>query len=204
MPPMRRALLAALESGELIRAQYAVDAGVWAEAVLTDRALLIVEGVFRPRVTRVSFPLDVVGQGAGPMKIIHLRTAGGVRALWGSMSDPDAAMALAMAEAAGSMQRPDLGWADRRSGPAGQNPEHAPEESRSCRLQSSIPSQRDGKKPKKPRRRKATRVRAGRRPKSTVWDVSHRCVKCGRALTNPNSQTSRRDGLHQEIWVSGT
>jgi hypothetical protein len=48
-----------------------------------------------------------------------------------------------------------------------------------------------GKKPRKPRLQRARRKWLGFAPGSTIWDLSYNCVKCGRALTNPNSQRHR-------------
>lgn len=50
---------------------------------------------------------------------------------------------------------------------------------------------RAGRKPRKPRRQRAYAAWVGLPPSSTVWDISSRCVKCGRPLTNPNSQRHR-------------
>jgi len=50
---------------------------------------------------------------------------------------------------------------------------------------------RAGKRPKQPRRQMAIGAPVGPRPRSTIQDISYSCIKCGRPLTNPNSQLHR-------------
>lgn len=50
---------------------------------------------------------------------------------------------------------------------------------------------RAGRKPRPPRRQRARSAWVGFPPSSTMWDISSRCVMCGRPLTNPNSQRHR-------------
>lgn len=50
---------------------------------------------------------------------------------------------------------------------------------------------RAGKKPRKPKLAKARREQVGSAPPPTIWDMASHCVKCGRRLTNPESQRHR-------------
>lgn len=203
---MQRALLEALEDGEVAQALYSVSAHVWVAAVLTDRALLLVKGAVRAKVTRVPFPLDVIRGPRASKKGVRLRTSLGVKTLWGSKLDPDMAHLLACASNTGSSgtatprnsieaapvasselnSAPGSAVAIQRQGDSG--PGRA---ARLTRRERAEARRRAGKKPRKPRLQKARRAWVGFPPSSTIWDISYNCVKCGRALTNPNSQRHR-------------
>ncbi len=201
---MRNALAGALQDGEIARAAYTVSAHIWVAAVLTDRALLLVKGAVRAKVTRVPLPLEVVREPAGAKKGARVRTPLGVKTLWGSKLDPDmkALLAGSTPTVAESTSRPtsiandDRGQAPHlvaatsdRDGLEPMNAREAPV--RLTRREQSEARRRAGKKPRKPRLQKARRAWVGFAPSSTIWDMSYHCVKCGRALTNPNSQRHR-------------
>lgn len=201
---MQRALLEALEDGEVAQALYTVSAHVWVAAVLTDRALLLVKGAVRAKVTRVPFPLDVIRGPRATKKGVRLRTSLGVKTLWGSKLDPDMARLLACAsssESSGTATPRDSSKAapvasselNSAPGPAGaiQRQGDAGRTARITRRERAEARRRAGKKPRKPRLQKARRAWVGFPPSSRIWGVSYNCVKCGRALTNPNSQRHR-------------
>jgi hypothetical protein len=203
---MQIALLAALEDGEVAKALYSVSAHVWVAAILTDRALLLVKGAVRARVTRVPFPLDVIRGPRASKKGVRLRTSLGVKTLWGSKLDPDMAHLLACASTTGASgaatpretsEAAPVGTSEvnsasgsteamARQGDSGPAPTARP-----TRRERAEARRRAGKKPRKPKLQKARRAWVGLPPGSTAWDISHNCVKCGRALTNPNSQRHR-------------
>lgn len=91
---MRRALCEALEAGETAVASYSVSAHIWVEAVLTDRALLLVKGAVRAKVTRVPLPLEVTRAPGGSRRGVRLRTPLGQKTLWGSKLDDEARLLL--------------------------------------------------------------------------------------------------------------
>lgn len=198
---MRRALIDALEPGEVPKARYTVSAHIWVEAVLTDRALLLVKGAVRARVVREPFPLQVVRAPEGARSGVRLRTSLGTKTLWGSELDPNGRQLYARArgEAAPVAATPPAPWetAERsRQATTPSSPPPLPREpkgqtQRLTRKERAEARRRAGKKPRKPKLKKASRDWVGFPPSSTVWDMSYRCVKCGRPLTNPNSQRHR-------------
>lgn len=202
---MRRALVGALENGETAYAAYSVSAHIWMTAVLTDRALLLVKGAVRARVTRMPLPLELLREPGETRKGARIRTPLGTKTLWGSKLDPDAALLVASqakggAAAAGTQARKrDAGRrtatteavssapTERADDPeAGREPEK-----RLTRRERAEARRRAGKKPRKPRLKKVRAPWTGFPPSATIHDISYNCVKCGRALTNPNSQRHR-------------
>lgn len=206
---MRLALLRALQAGETARAGYSVSAHIWIAAVLTDRALLLVKGAVRAKVTRLPLPLDVTREPGGAKQGVRLSTPMGTKTLWGSKLDPKMTQLLASAARSDGaeparlaalaawdapVQKPQMprsfssADAPRQAGTDRDHPEWPAQLSRRERAEARRGA---GKKPRKPRPKKARRGWVGFAPSSTIWDVSYNCVKCGRALTNPNSQRHR-------------
>ncbi len=70
-------------------------------------------------------------------------------------------------------------------------PETSKESSRRSWRQRREARRAAGKKPRKPKHQKACAEQVGSAPSSTIWDMAHHCVKCGRVLTDPNSQRHR-------------
>lgn len=193
---MRRALANALEFDEVAVASYSVSAHIWVEAVLTDRALLLVKGAVRARVHRMTPPLDVTRVPAGTRKGARLRTPLGEKTLWGSMRDPDLSLLMSGSGTATAADRPESlspVTTTASATPSGRSPT-APTAStpaRRTRRERAAARKHAGRKPRKPRRQRARPAWTGFPPSSTIWDVSYHCIKCGRALTNPNSQRHR-------------
>ena len=165
---MQRALLAALEDGEVAQALYSVSAHVWVAAVLTDRALLLVKGAVRAKVTRVPFPLDVIRGPRASKKGVRLRTSLGVKTLWGSKLDPDMAHLLACASNTGSsgtatprnsIEAAPVASSELNSAPGSavaiQRQGDAGRAARLTRRERAEARRRAGKKPRKPRLQKA-------------------------------------------------
>lgn len=196
---MREALLNALEPREYARAGYSVSAHIWVAAVLTDRALLIVKGAVRAKAIRVPLPLDITREPAGNKKGARVRTPLGDKTLWGSKLDPDASFLVAAKGTASTnapARAPESARPDRPASAAAvvasgsSGPENA-EKARLTRRERAEARRRAGRKPRKPRRQRARATWVGFAPSSTIWDISYNCIKCGRALTNPNSQRHR-------------
>lgn len=196
---MRRALANALEPDEHARACYSVSGHIWVTAVLTDRALLIVKGAVRAKAIRMPLPLDITREPAGNKKGARVRTPLGDKTLWGSKLDPAASL-LVSANGTGSSNaratEPAPARPDHSTSAAGvlasrsNQPEYG-EKVRLTRRQRADARRRAGRKPRKPRRQRARAPWVGFAPSSTIWDISYNCIKCGRALTNPNSQRHR-------------
>ena len=201
---MRQALQDSLEAGEVAKAAYSVSAHIWVTAVLTDRALLFVKGAVRAKVTRVPFPLVVIRQPGGTKQGARLHTPLGAKTLWGSKLDPEVGLLLGhmLPPADDSGRTSPRGESVPRDGAtvgAGKTPAtpgvgHDSRPARGIRLtrrERTAAKRLAGKKPRKPRRQKASSAWVGFAPSSTIWDISYNCIKCGRALTNPNSQRHR-------------
>ncbi|WP_447646180.1 DUF6011 domain-containing protein [Nocardioides zeae] len=175
---MRAALLEALEPREVAVASYSVSAHIWIEAVLTDRALLLVKGAVHARVTRMPLPVTALRTPSGSRSGVRLETSLGKKTLWGSKLDPEGTLLVAA---------------------AGVKPfqTDTPPTDHTCPApRVSVPTRQEerrvaGPRPRKPRRQRVRRTRIGFAPASTVWDMAHRCVKCGRPLTDPRSQRAR-------------
>jgi hypothetical protein len=106
---MRRALCDALEPGEIAIAAYNVSAHIWFEAVLTDRALLLVKGALRAKVTRMSLPLEVT-RTPGEIKTgVRIRTPFGKKTLWGSKLDSDVRLLLNATKSTTPLTKPTRG-----------------------------------------------------------------------------------------------
>ncbi|TWH00543.1 hypothetical protein L615_002100000380 [Nocardioides sp. J9] len=199
---MQRAVAEALEPGEVPRALYSVNAHIWVEAVLTDRALLVVKGAFRPRAHRVPFPLDLVRGPRGSKRGARLKTPLGNKTLWGSTLDPRMEMLVAAAGggAVESARAVDVGaTAEVQLAPPTADVAGTPDAESSADVEKVRLSWRErvaarrraGKKPKKPKPQKARAEWVGAQPSSTIWELAYNCVKCGRPLTNPESQRHR-------------
>ena len=202
---MREALVGALEAGETAKAAYSVSGHIWVTAVLTDRALLIVKGAIRAKVTRVPFPLEIIREPRRTKHGARVRTPLGAKTLWGSKLDPEVTLLV-------TRRDPSLGGRPTVPPPSGASTppvkaRHGTSGSpatpivgddtrpaqgvRLTRRERAAAKRLAGKKPRKPHRQKARAGRVGFAPSSTIWDVSYNCIKCGRALTNPNSQRHR-------------
>lgn len=202
---MRQALLDSLEPRETASAAYSVGAHIWVTAVLTDRALLIVKGAVRAKVTRVPFPLEITREPRGTKQGARIRTPLGAKTLWGSKLDPEVGLLLAHKgppSTGESIAPPPSSPPSRRAeSPAGASSSPASliarddvSPTQGVRLtwrERAAAKRLAGKKPRKPYRQKARRNWVGFAPSATIWDLSYNCVKCGRALTNPNSQRHR-------------
>lgn len=197
---MCRALIAEMQPGEGPIAQYSVSAHIWVEAVLTDRALLLVKGGVRTEVIRELFPLPVAREPQGTKRGVRLRTSLGTKTLWGSALDPDSDQLLTRARGTvvdGSTvpnpAAPDaVEKLEEHSGLSAAVPRTSEEPAlRPTRKERREARRTAGRKPRKPKLKKASRPWVGLPPSSTIWEMSPRCVKCGRPLTNLNSQRHR-------------
>ena len=193
---MRKALLEAMEPSETAVASYSVSAHIWVEAVLTDRALLIVKGAVRARTHRVPLPLEITRRPTEMRQGARVRTPLGRKTLWGSALDPDMTLLTSAGSVPGTAPTaPTPAKAERLTNSRPSVPEDStserPESLRLTRRQRAEARKQAGKKPRKPRRQRAKREWVGFAPSSTIWDISYNCIKCGRALTNPNSQRHR-------------
>lgn len=203
---MRAALVAALEEGEKARAAYSVSAHIWMTAVLTDRALLLVKGAVRAKVTRMPLPFELLREPRGTRKGVRIRTPLGTKTLWGSMLDPNAVLLVAsqaQGDAAGTTRHASQRVDEGRTAVPGGVPTAQPETSicgedagpdpevKLSRRERAEARRRAGKKPRKPRLKRVRAPWTGFPPSATIHDISYHCVKCGRALTNPNSQRHR-------------
>ncbi|KRC53364.1 MULTISPECIES: hypothetical protein [unclassified Nocardioides] len=215
---MRRTFIETLEVGEVARAAYSVGAHYWLEAVLTDRALLFIKGAVKPKVVRIALPVEVVRPSSLGKKGTRIETPFGVKTLWGSTLDPDTSKLTAEPTFSGDhpdgLSQPgldfgliDVGDCVRRTasedvvtlkiiGPdsARTNDESGGADGTTGRRswrQRRVARRAAGRKPRKPKRQRARMERVGFPPSSTIWDISHSCVKCGRVLTNPDSQRHR-------------
>lgn len=63
--------------------------------------------------------------------------------------------------------------------------------SRLTRRERAEARRRAGRKPPRPRHKVARAARVGFPPSTSMWDIASHCVKCGRRLTNPDSQRHR-------------
>jgi hypothetical protein len=208
---MRRALCEALEAGEIAIATYSVSAHIWVEAVLTDRALLLVKGAVRAKVTRVPLPLEVTRAPAGSRKGVRVRTPLGQKTLWGSQLDDDARLLLGASQPLSVCTDPARAASDRLPRPSKNQPpstetetvtEPTPDSELAASPEHTAPAravrqtrrqarQAAGPKPRRPRRRRVRRQWVGFAPSSTIWDLADNCVKCGRPLTDPRSRQAR-------------
>lgn len=208
---MRRALCEALEPGEAAIATYSVSAHIWVQAVLTDRALLLVKGAVRAKVTRAPLPLEIARAPARRRNGVRVRTPLGEKTLWGSKLDPEARLLLGASQSMSRTTDPARAASDRRSRPSknralsiepeavsepapdrefASSPEHtAP--TRAARQTRQQARQAAGAKPRRPRRRRVRKQWVGFAPSSTIWDLVDNCVKCGRPLTDPRSRQAR-------------
>jgi hypothetical protein len=211
---MRRALCEAVEPGEIAIATYSVSAHIWVQAVLTDRALLLVKGAVRAKVTRVPLPLEITRAPAGSRNGVRVRTPLGQKTLWGSKLDAEARLLLGATQSRLRTSDPGRAASDRRSRPSAVqapsigseavtastpdrdvagSPEHTATAhpagaARQTRRQAR---QAAGPKPRRPRRRRVRKQWVGFAPSSTIWDLADNCVKCGRPLTDPRSRQAR-------------
>ncbi|CAM3449391.1 hypothetical protein NODU109028_17420 [Nocardioides dubius] len=201
---MRAALLGALEDDERACASYSVSAHIWVEAVLTDRALLFVKGAVRARAVRVPLPVDVVREPSGSKSGARVRTPFGEKTLWGSKLDPNMTMLLGLRGPAPDMEKPRGNpgaaqapcIADPRPVISSSGPNlvesGGTEDRRRLSWRERLSRRwRAGRKPRKPRLQKAQPESVGQAPNPTIWDVAYDCIKCGRPLTNPDSQRHR-------------
>ncbi|MBY9074240.1 DUF6011 domain-containing protein [Nocardioides sp. WL0053] len=208
---MRRALCEALEAGEIARATYSVSAHIWVQAVLTDRALLLVKGAVRAKVTRVPLPLEITRAPDGSRKGVRVRTPLGQKTLWGSKLDDEARLLLGASRSLSGTTDPARAASDRRPRPSQNQPSSiqaeavkeptpdseiaAPPEhiapAREVRQTRRQTRQAAGPKPRQPRRRRVRKQWVGFAPSSTIWDLADNCVKCGRPLTDPRSRQAR-------------
>lgn len=217
---MRKAVLGALAGDEVARAAYSVSAHIWLEAILTDRALLFVKGAVKPRVIRVPLPVEIARSPSASKKGARLRTPFGVKTLWGSKLDPNASMLCgtpplsepqfseesvkgagkdascsrsARVDAARSPNAEVVGLRiiGPDTSPKRRRQRASDDLGRRTWRQRREAKRIAGRRPTKPKRQKARAARVGFAPSSTIWDISFNCVKCGRALTNPNSQRHR-------------
>lgn len=186
---MRQALCEALEPDEVAIASYSVSAHVWVQAVLTDRALLLVKGAVRAKVLRVPLLLEVARRPRGSKKGVRVRTPIGLKTLWGSKLDTDARLLLdAIDLASTTTDRVNAPHA-RQSGPSDGLLHDAG-------IEAEWPTRRQrrqaaGPKPRRPRRRRVRKTWVGFAPPSMIWDLADNCVKCGRPLTDPRSRQAR-------------
>jgi hypothetical protein len=208
---MRRALCEALEAGEVAIATYSVSAHIWVQAVLTDRALLLVKGAVRAKVTRVPLPLEITRAPAASRRGVRVRTPLGQKTLWGSKLDVDARLLLSASQSLSDTTDPARAASDRQSRPSenqassidteavaeptpdselAASPEHT-SPSHAVRQTRRQARQAAGPKPRRPGRRRVRKQRVGFSPSSTVWDLADNCVKCGRPLTDPRSRQAR-------------
>lgn len=208
---MRRALCEALEAGETAIASYSVSAHIWVEAVLTDRALLLVKGAVRAKVTRVPLPLEVTRAPGGSRMGVRVRTPLGQKTLWGSKLDDEARLLLGVSRPLSGTTAPARAASDRpprpsQNPPSGVQTATAAEPTADSKAAGSpgqaqpAPAGRQGRrqarqaagpKPRRPRRRRVRRQWVGFPPSSTIWDLADNCVKCGRPLTDPRSRQAR-------------
>lgn len=202
---MRAALAESLEPTEIAVSSYSVSAHIWVEAVLTDRALLIVKGAVRARVTRVPFPLTITRPPDGSRKSARLQLPLGQKTFWGSKTDPDCAK-LVSATLSTDLASPDTAPSQERKTPEPPRESSEPgREAASAEPGSTSVGKEDetarpswaearrlaGPKPRRPRRRRVRRPWAGFAPPSSIWDMADNCVKCGRPLTDPRSRQAR-------------
>lgn len=103
---MRKALVEALEEGESARAAYSVSMHIWVEAVLTDRALLLVKGALKARVIRMPLPVELLRTPGGIREGARIRTPLGDKTLWSSKLDPQMGQLLAVGVPAGAAAEP--------------------------------------------------------------------------------------------------
>lgn len=172
---MRQALVNALEPGEHARACYSVSAHIWVEAVLTDRALVIVKGAVRAKAIRVPLPLEVTREPAGTKKGARVRTPLGDKTLWGSKLDPEVSLLLSatrtVPSTASARSEAIIGVPASSSAvdTAGSNKQACQGKARLTRRQRVEARRAAGRKPRKPRRQRARAVRVGPSPASTIW-----------------------------------
>jgi hypothetical protein len=179
---MRRALVEALEPDEAAVASYSVSAHIWVQAVLTDRALLLVKGALRVKVIRVPLPLEILRAPSGNRTGARVRTPLGTKTLWGSTLDPHGGWLLS----ASTLSTP--------SGPPPAAPVAASTgtvATVSTRLTLRQARRAAGPRPRKPRPSRVRRARVGFEPPATVWEMADNCIKCGRPLTDPRSRRAR-------------
>lgn len=211
---MRLALGEALEPGEIAIASYSVSAHIWVQAVLTDRALLLVKGAVRAKVTRVPFPLEIMRAPVGGRKGVRVQTPLGKKTLWGSKLDAEARLLLNSTQSTNRRNEAARGASAQRSRPSmdlaskteveiatASRPDAEPAGSpraagpargaRATRQARRLARQAAGPAPRRPRRRRVRRQRVGFAPHSTIWDMADNCVKCGRPLTDPRSRQAR-------------
>ncbi len=195
---MRRALVDALEADEAAVASYNVSAHIWVQAVLTDRALLLVKGALRARVVRVPFPLDIARRPSGSKAGARVRTPLGTKTLWGSKLDPHAGWLLGAATGLASPDLPPPRAAPPSAppasiapAPAAPDPTAGPATPPAGCLTRRQARREAGPRPRKPRPRRVRRARVGFEPPTTVWEMADNCIKCGRALTDPRSRRAR-------------
>lgn len=207
---MRSALCLALEPGEIAVANYHVSMHIWVEAVLTDRALLLVKGSMRTKVIRMPLPLRVIRAPTGTKEGVRIRTPIGYKTLWGSKADSEAVALLAAttcsATPSGTSARklpdePSLLPHVTHTGTRSPTPTRSKQDPRSgdqppTREPSTRLTRREarrvaGPRPRKPRREHVKRQRVGFQPEQTIWDMADNCIKCGRSLTDPRSRQAR-------------
>lgn len=159
----------------------------------------------RAKVTRVPFPLEITREPRGTKQGARIRTPFGAKTLWGSKLDPDVGLLLAHKSPASTddliepsqlnAPRTRVEGSPGASGspttPLIGNDQAIAQGVRLTRRERAAAKRLAGKKPKKPHRGKARSAWVGLAPSSTIWDISYNCIKCGRALTNPNSQRHR-------------
>jgi len=205
---MRAALQEALEPTEIAVASYNVSAHIWFEAVLTDRALLLVKGAVRARVTRVPLPITVIRPPSESKPSLRVRTPHGPKTLWGSKLDPGSAGLVAAVSSGAGARRSSPVLADEllptpygltldetelRATPLMKSDTasaatSAPNPARVTRAQARRAA---GPRPRKPRRPRVRKHWVGFAPSPTTWDMADNCVKCGRPLTDPSSRLAR-------------
>lgn len=211
---MRAALTQALEPTEAAVASYSVSAHIWVQAVLTDRALLLVRGAVRAKVTRIPFPLEITRPPGGSKGGVRIRTPHGEKTLWGSKVDPRVERLLAATAAKSRVYRIGPAGTDRpiavaahdssrsggdaarttkRSKLGGASPTEAQTgSSRKAARQARKEARRAaGRRPRKPRRAHIRKPHIAPAPPAGIWELADNCIKCGRPLTDPRSRLAR-------------
>ncbi|WP_030863921.1 PASTA domain-containing protein [Streptomyces sp. NRRL S-37] len=104
----KRALLEELAPDESVRAVYHDG---WGYAVLTDRGLILLGSLLRPRATRASLPLRILRRASGLLDSVEVLVDGRPHKLHGSKIDPKGALLEAAGELLppGSPTRPGRG-----------------------------------------------------------------------------------------------